>query len=51
MLPDAVALGGSHDVDVVDVARLVLRELADLAQPELPVARCRLAAERFHSSR
>ncbi len=41
---DAVALGRAADEEVVDVARLVDRKLAQLAEPELRVARRGLAA-------
>src|SRR5215204_5236078 len=45
MLANAVALGRADDEDVVDVPRLVLGQLADLAEPKLPIAGGRLAAE------
>ena len=43
-LAEAVALGRADDVHVVDVAGLVGRQLAELAEPELLVARGGLAA-------
>ena len=45
MLANTVALRRADDEDVVDVPRLVLGQLADLTEPEFPVARGRLAAE------
>ncbi len=44
------ALGRAADEEVVDVAGLVLRQLDELAEAELCVARGGLAAPRVHSS-
>ena len=48
---EPVALGRAHDVHVVDVPGRRRRQLADLPETELGVARGRLAAGRVHSSR
>ena len=43
---DPLALGGAHDVEVVDVRAVVGRQLDELAEPELGIPRGRLAALR-----